>query len=124
MKAKPVKLIYGQGYVDCPKEEATHLQFKIPGPSDLITLPIILKGKREGTNSWTWNGDIEKPTLRPSVLNQGHNFLGGDPKDKSQWIKFRCHTWINDGKAQFLDDCDHEFRGQTVDLLDITENNN
>lgn len=30
-----------------------------------------------------------------------------------------CHTWINDGKVQFLSDCSHEFAGQTLDLLDV-----
>jgi hypothetical protein len=30
-----------------------------------------------------------------------------------------CHTWINDGKVQFLGDCTHEFAGQTLDLLDV-----
>lgn len=30
-----------------------------------------------------------------------------------------CHTWITDGKAIFLNDCTHEFAGQTLDLLNV-----
>lgn len=106
MKAKPVKLIYGQGYEDCSICEATHVKLNIPGPSGERYIPIVLKGKREGTGCWTWNGDTEKPTLRPSVLTTGHNF--------------RCHSWINDGKVQFLNDCSHSLAGQTVDLMEVT----
>ena len=104
MKALPVKLIYGQGYAPCAIEDATHLALNIPGPAGLIALPVILSGTRSGTGCWTWNGSTDAPTLRPSILITGHNF--------------RCHSWINDGAAQFLDDCSHELKGQTVPLLD------
>lgn len=84
-----------------------------------IYLPFILKGSRDEANAWTWNGNIEKPTLKPSILNEGTEFIGGDAYDSNNWIKFKCHTWITDGKAIFLDDTDHQFKGQTLDLLDI-----
>jgi len=105
MKARPVKLIYGKGYEDCSIEEATHITLNIPGPTGKLTLPIMLKGKREGTGNWTWNGDTEKPTIRPSVLTTNH--------------LFRCHSWINDGKVQFLFDCSHELANTTVDLKEV-----
>ena len=105
MKAKPVKLIYGEGYVSCPVDEATHVTLNIPGPTGRLTLPVIQRGTREGTGCWTWNGSTDAPTLRPSVLTTGHNF--------------RCHSWINDGHAQFLDDCSHEMANTTVLLLDV-----
>jgi hypothetical protein len=105
MKAQPCKLTIPNGYTPCPVDEATHVTLNIPGPTGRLTLPVILRGKREGTGCWTWNGDTEKPTLRPSVLTNGHDF--------------RCHSWINDGNAQFLDDCSHNLRGQTVELLNV-----
>lgn len=107
MKAKPVKLVPVEGYLDCSVAEATHVKLNFPGPVGTLHLPVILNGTRDGTNCWTWNGDTEKPTLRPSVLTQM------DHK------KMRCHTWVNDGQAQFLDDCSHELRGQTVDMLEV-----
>jgi hypothetical protein len=125
MKAKPVKLVYGQGYVDAPSEEATHVVLNFPGPVGILHLPVIIKGTRDGTNCWTWNGDTEKPTLRPSVLTEGteritdeeHAILMADGKVEPR--PYRCHTWVNDGQAQFLDGCSHALRGQTVDMLEV-----
>jgi hypothetical protein len=78
-------------------------------------LPVILRGTRDGTNCWTWNGDTEKPTLRPSVRTQGV-----DSREDGQYGKpYVCHTWVNDGQAQFLNDCTHELRGQTIDMLEV-----
>lgn len=133
MKAKPQKLVMGEGYVDCFIAEATHVTICLPGPVGQITLPVILKGTREGTNSWSWNGSVDAPTLRPSVLVQsGHCAPEFKPED-SCWCKyyaahpaetpvfqcFRCHTWINDGHAQFLPDSTHTHAGQTLALLDV-----
>lgn len=53
---------------------------------------------------WTWNGDKEKPTVRASILVRG---------------QFRCHSFVTDGKIQFLGDCTHELKGQTVDLPNV-----
>lgn len=60
---------------------------------------------RTGPNGWQWNGDRDKPTLTPSVLVTGR----GDPN-------YRCHSFVTDGRIQFLDDCSHALAGQTVDL--------
>lgn len=109
MKARPVTLVPGKGYVGCEPEEATHLTLNIPGPTGVLTLPVILRGSREGTGCWTWNGSVTAPTLRPSVLTTRLH------------VGLRCHLWINDGAAQFLDDSTHEFRGRTVPLLDVPE---
>ena len=114
MKAKPVKLIIGRGYEECLAIDCTHVKLKIPGPTQDLYLPVILSGKRDGTGCWSWNGDIEKPTLKPSVLTEGSALT-----DDGQFYKFRCHTWINDGQAIFLDDCRHEYKGQTLDLIDL-----
>lgn len=121
MKARPVKLVYGQGYVDCPIAECTHVTLVLPGPSDRRTLPVILKGDREGTHCWSWNGSVDAPTLKPSVLSTGHEFPDpdADPTLPTSWRAWRCHTWVNDGMVQFLDDTDHQYRGQTLPLLDV-----
>lgn len=105
IKAQPVKLIYGVGYEKCSAEEATHVTINIPGPTGHLTLPVILSGPRKGTGKWSWNGSVDKPTLRPSV-------------ETDSWRGWKCHSWITEGNAVFLDDCTHEFRNQTVPLLD------
>lgn len=117
MKAAPVKLVMGEGYKPTTIEEATHVRLNFPGPVGVIVLPVILKGSRDVTKCWTWNGDTEKPTLRPSVLTQGTDSRDGP----SYGQDYRCHTWVNNGQAQFLDDCTHELRGQTVDMLNAAE---
>jgi hypothetical protein len=58
---------------------------------------------------WTFNGDAEKPTVSPSIL------VNGDPAYHNPTAK-RCHSFVTDGTIKFLDDCDHELRGMTVEL--------
>lgn len=106
MKALPVKLVPVTGYVPCEASKATHVTLNIPGPTGRITLPVIQGGTREGTGCWTWNGSTEAPTLRPSVKTES-------------WQGWVCHSWINDGFAQFLDDSSHDLRGKTLPLLDL-----
>jgi len=99
-----------------------------------MVIPVMLHGNRDGTGKWSWNGDIDKPTLRPSLLVQSGHYAPNFKQDDSCWCKyykdhpdetpvfncFRCHTWINDGKAQFLPDSTHEHSGKTLDLIDLT----
>lgn len=80
--------------------------------------------------TWTYNGDAEKPTFRASMLvKTGHHASGDKPADC--WLCKRvasgerdfspcclCHTFVTDGKIQFLNDCTHALKGQTVDLPD------
>lgn len=58
-------------------------------------------------NHWTFdNGDLKNPTFNPSMLVNANKT--GDQK--------RCHSFVRNGKIQFLNDCEHELKGQTVDL--------
>lgn len=132
MKAIPLALVDGAAKQVEPAL-ATHLKIQMPGPVGPLVLPVQIKGTREGTGNWTWNGDIEKPTLKPSVLTSaGHFAPGFKPEEHSCWCTYnkarpdqapaftcyRCHVWVNDGNVQFLDDTTHELRNQTVPLLD------
>lgn len=58
----------------------------------------------KGDHIWGWNGDMEKPTFTPSIL-----VWASRPAE-------RCHSFVRDGKIQFLDDCFHALKGTTVDL--------
>lgn len=60
------------------------------------------------TPRWQFNGDLEKPTVSPSILVPGSQAEND----------FTCHSFIKDGKIQFLGDCTHHLAGQTVDLVD------
>lgn len=68
--------------------------------------------------TWTFNGDGDSPTFRPSInVTTGRavdpTFIReeGDPPEV-------CHSYITNGQIQFLDDCDHILAGQTVPLPD------
>lgn len=104
MKAKPVKETK-DGDVRCSPEEATHVWLSMPGPMQHRRIPVILRGPRRGTTCWTWNGDTESPTLKPSIRSRDGTHV--------------CHSFVNDGKVQFLADCTHELAGQTLDLLEV-----
>lgn len=69
------------------------------------------------TTKWEFNGDFVKPTFSPSYLTWV------DPNPKADPIKFpkfysgfRCHSFIRDGRIQYLDDCTHELAGKTIDI--------
>jgi hypothetical protein len=59
--------------------------------------------------TWDFNGDYDRPTFSPSVLvtrDWGHKPLV-------------CHSFVRDGKIQFLSDSQHALAGQTVELPDL-----
>lgn len=59
---------------------------------------------------WTFNGNLESPTFTPSLL---YNVNRSNPTEHL------CHTYVTDGKIQFLSDCTHHLAGQTVAMEDI-----
>ena len=52
---------------------------------------------------WNWNGDTDKPTLSPSILQT----LGPFPDGRKEV----CHCFVRDGQIEFLGDCTHDKRG-------------
>lgn len=86
---------------------------------------MILKGTRRGTSCWSWNGDIEAPTLKPSILLTSTREITDEEADritvgeKLEIPKVRCHSWVNNGRVQFLDDSSHELAGRELPLEDV-----
>lgn len=66
--------------------------------------PFRVRSSTSKRPSWDWNGSLDTPTFSPSMLVNKH-----DP-DK------RCHSFVRDGKIQFLGDCWHDLKNTTVDL--------
>jgi Family of unknown function (DUF6527) len=108
MKAQPLKQI-DNAYQPCLPEEATHIRLSMPCPISDRVLPIITKGDRKNSPCWSWNGDTEKPTLKPSILTRTETYKG----------IIVCHSFVTEGKAHFLSNCTHDLAGQTVDLLEV-----
>jgi len=57
---------------------------------------------------WKWNGSLDRPTFYPSILVRSN--VGDPPRDTV------CHSFVTDGRIQFLGDCTHALAGQTVYL--------
>ena len=74
---------------------------------------------------WTWNNDREKPTLSPSILVRSTVPITDEERDRimaGETFEPRplvCHSYVTDGRIQFLSDCTHALAGQTVDLPDM-----
>lgn len=82
---------------------------------------------------WTFNGDMENPTISPSLLVRSGHYIpehAGDcrcdynkahAEEPAPFKCYSCHSFIRDGKIQFLSDSTHELTGQTVDLPDYED---
>lgn len=58
---------------------------------------------------WEWNGSKDKPTFTPSLL-----VFGMAPEK-------RCHSFVTDGRIQYLGDCFHHLKNQTIELPEYEE---
>lgn len=71
--------------------------------------------------SWTWNGDINRPTCTPSVLCFTTHDEEGE-KLPNNARRTLCHYFLTDGNLVFCSDSPHAFVGKTIPLPDIPEN--
>ena len=90
----------------CPACKYGH-PFYISAPLDEDGIPIT---RKDGSAwpIWKWNGALDRPTFTPSLV------VRGNPPETP-----RCHSFVTDGKIQYLDDCTHAMAGQTVDLPEV-----
>lgn len=72
--------------------------------------------------AWEFNGDFIRPTISPSVLVRGtrditddehSRIMAGEKIDIPDRV---CHSFVRDGRIQFLADCTHSLAGKTVDM--------
>lgn len=71
---------------------------------------IIVDG---GPPLWSWDGNLEKPTVSPSLLVK----YSWGPEHEERV----CHSFIVNGQWQFLGDCTHSLAGKTVDLPELPD---
>jgi hypothetical protein len=95
--------------------DRTWYTFRCPGCEDYHTV----------NNTWQFNGDLDKPTFSPSILLRGTVPITDDEAEKimnGERITPKplvCHSFVTDGKIQFLSDCTHELAGHTVELPEV-----
>jgi hypothetical protein len=106
-----------------------YVRIKCPGCGHSMFLPI--RGPAPDGPSWEFNGDLERPTLSPSILQRWSTW---EPpvttENHAQWerepwpqtkVDHVCHSFVRDGRIEFLADCTHALAGQTVDLPEIAD---
>lgn len=86
----------------CPGCEAAD------GGGGLHLLPIA--GDTGGKPRWDFDGNLEAPTLTPSILTR----ISRDPE-------LVCHSFLREGVFQFLNDCSHKLAGQHVPMPELPE---
>jgi len=102
------------------------LSFICPGCGDTHYVPV---GSGGGPR-WGWNDRLDLPTFTPSVLVRSGHFVPGHDDgtcwcnwpDKAEFPDLKCyvcHSFVTDGRIEFLNDCTHGLAGQTVDLSEI-----
>lgn len=69
---------------------------------------------------WGFNNDFNKPTFTPSLLVRTGKYVPGHENfdDEGHDLSSICHSFITDGKIQYLADSTHALAGQTIDLPD------
>lgn len=80
-----------------------------------------------GQVRWDFNGDMDKPTFTPSLLNRWGKYA--DPKwvepedqhpDKPGSWSGICHLFVTNGVINYCGDCTHSYAGkQNVPMKEI-----
>jgi hypothetical protein len=89
------------------RAEDGRLMFKCPGCNGIHAVTEEI---------WEFNGDLEKPTIRPSILSKFTPSAEGIERKI-------CHSFVTEGRIRFLNDCTHSLAGKTVSLVDVSEEN-
>lgn len=66
-----------------------------------------------GAPGWVFSGTLESPTFQPSMR--------ATATEGDTGTVHVCHSFVREGKIQYLNDCTHRMAGTTVDLPDFEE---
>lgn len=102
-----------------PTDNKHYLTFMCPGCEKQHTVKVHVPGVPPSGAQWDWNGSYERPTFAPSVLVTWPANPNVTDEFKEWRAKRVCHSFVRDGRIQFLNDCTHSLAGQTVDLPDF-----
>lgn len=102
-------------YADNGTAPGRRVHFRCPGCDDVHGVTV------DWDNGWGFNHNLDRPTFTPSVLVRGVQWAADEgfhkPNHKvAPGEQIICHSFVTDGRIQFLGDCTHVLAGQTVDL--------
>jgi hypothetical protein len=88
--------------------------------ADMSRLSFWCKGCGEAHNVtvagagpvWGWNGSLDSPTMSPSLLVT----YNGDDAGIDGAPPAVCHSFVREGRIEYLGDCTHTLAGRTTDL--------
>lgn len=77
-----------------------------------------------GPGGWTWDRNLDRPTISPSIRVDGIQWAEGKHFHKPRHHVEAgqptvCHSFIRAGRWQYLGDCTHDLAGQTVDMVPL-----
>lgn len=75
-------------------------------------------------DSWTFNGNVDRPTFSPSFRHSGKLSVFEDGRWTGEWVRdvegkpvpFVCHYILTNGVLNFCSDSTHALAGQNVPL--------
>lgn len=80
-----------------------------------------------GRPCWDWDGNLEAPTVNPSIKVGGVQWQPEDAFYKpthasvSPGGEICCHSFVRAGIWEFLGDCTHHLAGQHVPLPELPD---
>jgi hypothetical protein len=111
---------------------------KVPASENIFQYLFVCPGcncEHAFDDRWQFNQDFEKPTISPSYLIMyDYSSPENNNKSKAFYKKHNryptraelpydlhevCHSFIRNGMIEFLNDCTHLLKGQTVELKDV-----
>lgn len=119
--------------------EGGRVAFFCPGCEEfhqVTVLQVDARGHERIGPCWGYNSNPDAPTFTPSILVRSVRIEGGAdeidrildtyklPEEREAMLADKrincvCHSFVTDGRIQFLGDCTHALAGQTVELPDI-----
>ena len=64
-----------------------------------------------GGPRWDWNGDVNRPTLLPSILTRWNYGISNETHV--------CHLFIEDGMLNYQGDCTHALKGKITPMVEF-----
>jgi uncharacterized protein DUF6527 len=75
---------------------------------------------------WTWDGNLEEPTVNPSIAVSGVQWEADSPFHKPRHnvapgAAVMCHSYVRAGRWEYLGDCTHDLKDQTVPMVALPD---
>lgn len=97
-------------------EKTGRVAYFCPGCNSLVYLNV----DRPERPRWEFNGDMQSPTITPSVLQKVGPYGEHWAPEKIGKTDV-CHAYVKNGSIEYLGDCTHELAGKTIPMVDIPE---